>query len=79
MYAKIAYRFWKKKCTVSSVFQYLVKKVKEAGILIDIPKRENPKTVRKPENTASVAEVCVKRHQHQFTVVLTNLTFRRHH
>ena len=24
-------------------------------------------------------KVCVKRHQHQYTVVLKNLTFRRHH
>ena len=35
---------------------YLVKKVKETGILIDKPKRENPKSVRTPENIAAVAE-----------------------
>ena len=33
-----------------------MKKVKETGILIDKPKREKPKTVRTPENTADVAE-----------------------
>ena len=45
----------------------LKKKMKEK------PKREKPKTVRTPENIAAVAEsVCVKRHQHQFTVVPNN-------
>ena len=39
--------------------RYLVKKVKETGILIDKPKREKPETVRRPENIAAVAEsVC---------------------
>ena len=39
--------------------RYLVKKVKENGILIDKPKREKGKTVRTPENIAVVAEnVC---------------------
>ena len=39
--------------------RYLVKEVKETGILIDKPKREKPKTVRAPENIAAVAEsVC---------------------
>ena len=35
---------------------YLVKKVKETGILIDKPKREKPKTVRTSENIVAVAE-----------------------
>ena len=53
--------------------RYLVKKVKEIGILIVKPKREKPKTVSTSENIAAVAEsVCVKRYQHQFTVVLNN-------
>ena len=35
--------------------------------------------MRTPENIAAVAEtVCVKSHQHQFTDVLNNFTFRRH-
>ena len=38
--------------------RYLVKKVKETGIFIDKPKHEKPKTVRTPENIATVAE-CV--------------------
>ena len=38
---------------------YLVKKVQETGILIDKPKRKNPKTVRTRKNIAAVAEsVC---------------------
>ena len=36
--------------------RYLVKKVKETGILIDKPKREKAKTVRTLENIADVAE-----------------------
>ena len=35
--------------------RYLVKKVKETGILIGKPKREKPKTVRTPENIAAVS------------------------
>ena len=38
---------------------YLVKKVKETGIVIDKPKPEKPKIVRTPENIAALAEsVC---------------------
>ena len=36
--------------------RYVVIKLKETGIFIDKPKREKPKTVRKPENIAAVAE-----------------------
>ena len=39
--------------------RYLLKKVKETGVLIDKPKREKPKTVHTSENIAAVAEsVC---------------------
>ena len=39
--------------------RYLVKKLKETGILSDKPKRVKPKTVRTPENITAVAEsVC---------------------
>ena len=51
--------------------RYLLKKVKETGILIDKPKREKAKRVCTPENIAAVAE-SVKRHQQQFTVVHNN-------
>ena len=50
--------------------RYLVKKVKETGILADKLKREELKTVRTPENITAVAEMCVKHHQYQLTVVL---------
>ena len=36
--------------------RYLVIKVEEAGILIDKPKREKPKTMRTHENIAAVVE-----------------------
>ena len=39
--------------------RYLVKKVKETGILIDKPQSEKPKTLCTPKNIAAVAEsVC---------------------
>ena len=52
--------------------RYLVKKVTETGILSDNPKHEKPKTVRTTENMLLWQKVCVKRHQHQFTVVRNN-------
>ena len=55
MCVKIAYEFLEENMYI----RYLVKKVKDTGILIDKPKREKPKTVRTPENIAAVAEnVC---------------------
>ena len=36
--------------------RYLVKTVKETGILIDNPKLEKPKTVRTPENITAMAK-----------------------
>ena len=52
----------------AQLVRYLVKKVKETGILID-----KPKTVRTPENIAAAAEsVREAHHQRQFTVVLNN-------
>ena len=57
MCSKIAYGFWKKRSTVTVPYvRYLVKKVKDTGILISKPKRENPKTMRTPENIAAVAK-----------------------
>ena len=38
--------------------RYLVKRVKEPGVLIDKPKREKPKTVRTPEDIAAAESVC---------------------
>ena len=52
MCAKIAYGFW----TSAPYLRYLLKKVKETGILIDKLKREKPKTVHTPENIAAVAK-----------------------
>ena len=58
MYAKIAYGVSKKYASSDSYVRYLVKKVRETGILNDKTKREKPKTVL-TENTAAVAEsVC---------------------
>ena len=58
--------------------RYLVKKVKATGILFDKPKREKAKTVCTPWILLLRQKVGLKRHQHQFTVVLNNWTFRRH-
>ena len=62
MCAKIAYEFWKKRITVSSVCSLSSEKNEKnekTGILIDKPKREKPKTVCSSENIAAVAvNVC---------------------
>ena len=51
--------FGRREAPSAPYVRYLVKKVKETGILVDKPKRENPKTVRTPENIAAVVEsVC---------------------
>ena len=48
--------FRRKEASSAPYVRYLVKKVKETGILIDKPKREKQKTVRTPENIAAVSE-----------------------
>ena len=48
--------FGRREAPLAPYVRYLVKKVKETGILIDKPKREKPKTQHKPENIAAVAE-----------------------
>ena len=65
---KLRTDFLRREALLSVYVRYLLKKVEETGILIDKPKREKPKTVSIPENITC----CVKRHQHQFTVVLNN-------
>ena len=56
MCAKIAYGFGIREAPSATYVRSFVKKVNETGVLIDKPKRERPKTVRKPENFAAVAE-----------------------
>ena len=51
--------FGRREAPSAPFVRYLLKKVKETGILVDKPKREKPKTVHTPENTAAVPEsVC---------------------
>ena len=51
--------FGRREAPSAPYVHYLLKKVKETGILIDKPKREKPKTLRTLENIAAVAEsVC---------------------
>ena len=53
---KLRTNFGRKEATPAPYVRYLVKRVKEPGILIDKPKREKPKTVRTPDNIAVVAK-----------------------
>ena len=53
---KLRTDFERREAPSAPYVHYLVKKVKETGILIDILKREKPKTVRTPENISAVAE-----------------------
>ena len=57
---KLPTDFGRREAPSAPYVHYLVKKVKETGILIDKAKREKPKTMRTPDNIAAVA--CVKRH-----------------
>ena len=51
--------FRRREAQLAPYVRYLVKNVKETGILIDKLEREKPKTVRTPDNIAAVAEsVC---------------------
>lgn len=53
---KLRTDFGRREAPSAPYVRYLVKKVKETGILVDKPKREKPKTVRTPENIAAVAK-----------------------
>ena len=53
---KLRTDFGRREAPSAPYVPYLVKKVKETGILIDKPKSEKPKAVRTPENIAAVAE-----------------------
>ena len=48
--------FGRREVPPAQYVRYLVKKVKETGILIEKPKCEKPKSVRTSENIAAVAE-----------------------
>ena len=50
--------FGRREAPSAPYVRYLVKKVKETGILIDKPKGEEPKAMRTPENIAAVTD-CV--------------------
>ena len=52
--------FGRREALSAPYVRYLVKKVKETGILIDKSKREKPRTVRTLENIATVAESLCK-------------------
>ena len=71
---KLCTNFGRRGALSAPYVRYLVKKVKETGILIDKPK---PKTERINENIAAVAESSCEAPSTS-THVLNNLTFRRH-
>ena len=54
---KLRTDFGRKETLSAPYARYLVKKVKETGIVIGKPKREKPETVRTPENIAAVADI----------------------
>ena len=53
---KLRIDFGRREASSAPYVRYLLKKVKETGILIDKPNREKPKTMRSPVNIAAVAE-----------------------
>ena len=75
--------FGRREALSTPYMRYLVKNVKETGILIDKPNRVKPKTAHTPENIAAVAEsVCeapstsIHRRPQQLNISKTSL--RRH-
>ena len=64
--------FGKREAPSAPYVRYLVKKVKETGILMDKPKSEKQKQYVQPRILLLWQKGCVKRRQHQFTVVLNN-------
>ena len=69
---KLRTDFVRREAQSAPYVRYLVRKVKETGILIGKPKREKPKTVHTPQKLLKWQKMCVKRRQHQFTVVFNN-------
>ena len=59
---KLRTDFGRRQAQTAPYVRYLLKKVKEIGILIDKPTREKPKTVRTPENITAVAESVCEAH-----------------
>ena len=53
---KLRTEFGRREAPSAPYVHYLVKKVKETGILIGKPKREKPKTMRTADNIAAVTE-----------------------
>ena len=53
---KLRTDFGRREASLTQYVRYLVKKVKEIGILIDKLKREKTQTVRTSENITAVAE-----------------------
>ena len=81
MFARIAYGFWKKKSTVSSVCSLSCDK-SERNWHPHKPKREKPKTVRAPENIGAVTEsVCealsISIHRRSQQLKISKTLFRR--
>ena len=77
---KLRTHFERREAPSAPYVRYLVKKVKETGILIDKRKSEKPETVRTPENIAPVAErvfektsTSIHRRSHQFNISETSL------
>ena len=61
--------FEKRKAPSAPYVRYLVKKVKETGILIDKPKRVKLKIVRTPENITSGAESAIDINSPSFSTI----------
>ena len=79
MCAKIAYGFIEEKYRQLRMFVILWKKWKELASSSINQSLNSQKQWVHPRILLLWQKVCVKRHQHQFTVVLNNWTFRRHH
>ena len=77
---KLRTDFGRREAPSAPYVRYLMKKVKETGILIDKSRREKSKTVRTTENIAAVAEsvrespsTSIHRRSQQLNISVTSL------
>ena len=69
--------FGRREAPLAAYVRYLVKKVKETGILRYKPKREKPKTLPSPENIAAVTGNVYKAHRRSQQLNISETSLRR--
>ena len=71
--AKLRTDFRRREAPSAPYVRYLLKKVKEPGIVIDKPKRENPKTASAAESMCEAPSTSIHSRSQQFNISDTSL------